>query len=113
MEQLNDLESTLLNGLIRKYPSLESHIPYLKVKKRKITKTGMTVDFEYTNSDEEITFDPVDALFSNGENIEIKSLKQGLGYVIDITEGKISYLEFTTYGESWDGKLGAYKIITE
>ncbi len=32
MEQLNNLESTLLKGLIEKYPSLESHIPYLKVK---------------------------------------------------------------------------------
>ena len=35
MEQLNELESTLLNGLIQKYPTLKSHIPYLKVKERK------------------------------------------------------------------------------
>ena len=113
MNQLNDLESILLNSLVEKYPSLKSHIPFLKVTERKITKSGMIVDFEYTNPEEEIIFDDINALFSNGENIEVKGLKQGLGYVIDITDGKISYLEFTTYGEVWNGELGDYKIITE
>lgn len=113
MEQLTELESTLLNGLIQKYPALKSHIPYLKVKERKITGTGMEVNFEYTNSEEELNFEDINALFSNGENIEVKGLKQGLGYVIDVTDGKISYLELVTYGENWNGKLDDYKIITD
>jgi hypothetical protein len=110
MEQLNNLESTLLKGLIEKYPSLESHIPYLKVKDREITKVGMTVNFEYINGDEEINFDDINALFSGGENVEIKSLKYGLGYVIDVTDGQILHIEFSTYGENWNGKLDDYKI---
>lgn len=113
MEQLNDLESTLLNNLIQKYPSLTTHLPFLKVIDRKLTKTGMTVNFEYTNSLEELDFEDINALFSDGENIEVKSLKQGLGYVIDVTDGKISYLEFVTYGENWNGKFDDYKIIKE
>lgn len=113
MEQLTDLESTLLNGLIQKYPALKSHIPYLKVKERKITEAGMEVNFEYTNSEEELNFEDINALFSNGENIEVKGLKHGLGYVIDVTDGKISYLELVTYGENWNGKLDDYKIITD
>lgn len=111
MEQLNDLELELLQGLILKYPFLKSHLPYLQVKDRTVTKTGLTVDFEYLNFDEAITFEEINALFSAAENIEIKGLKQGLGYVIDITDGKISYLEFVTYGETWNGKIGAYKIV--
>ncbi|QDP84458.1 hypothetical protein FNJ88_02395 [Chryseobacterium sp. SNU WT5] len=110
MDQLNNLESTLLNGLVEKYPSLKSHISYLKVKERIITKTGMQVDFEYVNAEENLDFEDVNALFSGEENIEIKTLKHGLGYVIDITDGKILYIEFTTYGENWNGKLGDYKI---
>ena len=113
MEQLTELESTLLNGLIQKYPALKSHSPYLKVKERKITGTGMEVNFEYTNSEEELNFEDINALFSNGENIEVKGLKQGLGYVIDVTDGKISYLELVTYGETWNGNLDDYKIITD
>ena len=49
--------------------------------------------------------------FSNGENIEIENLKQGLSYVIDITDGEIIYLEFITYGENWNGIFGEYKIV--
>lgn len=113
MEHLNNLESTLLNGLIEKYPALKSHIQFLKVKDRKSTATGMEVNFEYTNAEAEINFDDINALFSGGENIEIKGLKQGLGYVIDVTEGQISHLEFTTYGENWNGKFGDYKIVTD
>ncbi len=113
MNQVTDLESTLLNGLIQKYPSLKSHIPYLKVKERKITKTGMTIDFEYLNSENELLFEDINALFSDGENIELKSLKHGLGYVIDVTEGNISHLDLVTYGENWNGKLEDYKIVKE
>lgn len=113
MEQLNTLESTLLNGLTEKYPSLKSHIPYLKVKDREISKVGMTVNLEYTNAEDELSFDDINALFSGGENIEIKGLKQGFSYVIDVTDGQILYIEFTTYGENWNGKFGDYKIIID
>lgn len=113
MEQINDLETTLLNGLIEKYPTLKSHLPFLKVKDREITKVGMTVNFEYTNTEEELNFEDINALFSGGENIEIKGLKEGLGYVIDVTDGQILYIEFTTYGENWNGKFGDYKIVKE
>lgn len=113
MDQLNDLESILLNGLTEKYPSLKSHISYLKVKDREITKVGMTVNLEYTNAEDEFNFEDINALFSGGENIEVKGLKQGLSYVIDVTDGQISYIELTTYGENWNGKLGDYKIVSE
>ena len=113
MDQLNELESILLDHLIKKHPSLKSHVPHLKVKDREMTKSGMIVNFDYTNAEEELNFDDINALFSGGENIEIKSLKQGLSYVIDVTDGQILYIEFTTYGENWNGQFGDYKIITE
>lgn len=113
MKELNELELSLLNGLTEKYPSLKSHLPYLKVAERKMTSTGMSVNFEYTNTDEQITIEEdINALFSNGENIQVKNLKKGLGYVIDITGGKIEYIEFTTYGESWNGKFDDFKIVS-
>ena len=113
MKELNELELSLLNGLTEKYPALKSHIPYLKVTERKMTSTGLSVNFEYTNTDGQITIEEdINALFSNGENIQIKNLKKGLAYVIDITGGKIEYIELTTYGESWDGKYDEFKIVS-
>jgi len=34
-----------------------------------------------------------------------------LSYVIDVTDGEIMYIEFTTYGENWNGIFGEYKIV--
>jgi len=109
MEELNELELTLLEGLTIKYPQLKSHIPFLKVSERKQTSTGLDVNLEYYNFNDE--FDDTNALFSNGENIEIKGLKEGLSYVIDVTVGQITAIEFSTYNEKWDGKLSDYKIV--
>nr|MDQ3018130.1 hypothetical protein [Bacteroidota bacterium] len=53
----------------------------------------------------------IDALFSNQERIHVKGLKSGLGYVIDVTDGQIMFIEFMTYDEKWNGKFEDYKII--
>lgn len=109
IQELNDLELSLLEGLTTKYPQLQSHIQFLKVAERKSTGEGLDVSLEYTEFKNE--FDETNALFSNGENIEIKGLKDGLSYVIDVTMGQITSIEFSTYNEKWDGKLTDFKIV--
>ncbi|WP_379964271.1 hypothetical protein [Epilithonimonas sp. UC225_85] len=109
MEELNDLELILLEGLTKKYPQLTAHIPYLKVTERKSTSTGLDINLKYLNYTGE--YDDINALFSNGENIDIKGLKEGLSYVIDVTVGEITSIEFSTYNEKWDGKFTDYKIV--
>lgn len=109
MEELNELETTLLNRLTEKYPSLKSHLPYLKVSKRQISGFSLYVYFSYVDFTEEPEM--INALFSNAEKIEIPALKEGLSYVIDVTAGVIEHIEFSTYKENWDGKFGDYKIV--
>lgn len=109
MKELNELELTLLQGLTTKYPQFVSHISHLTVAERKLTGTGMNVELTYEDFNGE--FDETNALFSNGENIAIKGLKEGLSYVIDITVGQITSIEFSTYNEKWDGKLTDYTIL--
>lgn len=108
MQELNKLELFLLEGLTIKYPQLQSHISFLQVAERKPTGEGLDVILKY--KDFTADFDDTNALFSNGENIEIKGLKEGLSYVIDVTVGQITSIEFSTYKEKWDGKFGDYKI---
>ena len=109
MQELNDLELSLLEGLTTKYSQLQSHIPFLKVSERKSTGEGLDVTLEYIDFNNEL--DDTNALFSNGENIEIKGLKEGLSYVIDVTMGQITSIEFSTYNEKWDGKISEFKIV--
>lgn len=113
MQELNDLELSLLEGLTAKYPQLQSHIPFIKISERKATGEGLDVTLEYVDFNNE--FDDTNALFSNGENIEIKGLKEGLkeglSYVIDVTMGQITSIEFSTYKERWDGKISEFNIV--
>jgi len=109
MEEINELETTLLNGLIEKYPSLKSHISHLKVSKRQVSGFSLYVYFSYIDFTEEPEM--INSLFSNGEKIMIPALKDGLSYVIDVTAGMIEHIEFSTYKEKWDGTFGEYQII--
>ncbi|MNJ93158.1 hypothetical protein D3C87_108370 [compost metagenome] len=109
MEELNELETTLLNGLVQKYPSLKSHLSHLKVSKRGVSGFSLYVNFAYVDFSEEPEM--INALFSNGEKIEIPALKEGLSYVIDVTAGIIEHIEFSTYKEKWDGTFGEYRIV--
>ena len=109
METLNELELTLLKGLTTKYPALVSHIAHLRVAKRQISGFSLYVYFTYVDFNEEPEM--INALFSNGEKIEIPTLKEGLSYVMDITAGMIEHLEFSTYKENWDGLINEFKIV--
>lgn len=110
MEELNEIENTLLLGLTNKYPSLQEHIPHLKIKERKKLAFGMSVIFEYVDFDSPL--EDLNALFSNEENIVLKNLKKGLNYVIDVTDGEITSIDFSTYdNEKWNGKWDDFKLV--
>ncbi len=109
METLNELELILLNNLTVKYPLLKSHLAYLKVVKRKSNKESLIVTLAYEDFSEK--FEDINALFSNGENIDVKGLKEGLSYVIDVSDGAITAIEFNTYQEKWNGKFDDFKIV--
>ena len=106
-----NIETELLNIFIAKHPEYSSHLEFIKVKNRKFTGVGMYINFEYEHN--EITYKMVDFIFSNNETIYVDNLTYGLGYEIDITNGQINFIEFITYGESWNGEFENYKIIKD
>jgi hypothetical protein len=104
MERLNEFEFSILNRLASKYKFLADHIPFLRVKDREITGVGMYVNLIYSVDGKSLQWiDPPDASLTTNEKIEISGLKFGLGYEVDITAGRIKYIEIFTYGEVWDG----------
>lgn len=110
MNNLNKLEISILEKLSKEYPDLKSHIPFIKVLDREITGVGMYVNFYYTNnliSNLEV----INASLSTNENIEVENLEFGLGYEVDISDGKVKFIEFITYGEEWDGNFVNYRFV--
>nr|WP_315202939.1 hypothetical protein [uncultured Flavobacterium sp.] len=113
MEKLNEFELAVLNSIAKEYPFLEEHIPYLRVKNREITGIGMYVNFVYSQDVRIKNPDFNNASLSTNENIEMENLEYGLGFEVDIIDGKVNFIELITYGENWDGTIKEFKIAKD
>jgi len=109
MENLNKLEISILERLSERYASIKMHIPYLQILNRENTGVGMYINFGYSKAPIGNLNIP-DSSISTNENIDIKGLKYGLGYEVDISNGKINFIELFTYGEEWDGIITEYNF---
>lgn len=106
MHDLNKFEFSILERLATKYPFVKEHLPFLKVEGREKTGVGMYVNFTYNNPPKELRAKIGDASISTNETIGIDGLKYGLGYEVDISDGRLKFMELFTYGEEWNGITG-------
>jgi hypothetical protein len=106
MDNLTNLESDILSALLKDYPFLGEHIPFLRVSSREFTGVGMYTNFLYIKNVEPLDIDN-DALGID-EYITMEGLKDGLSFVLAITDNKINYLEVVANSESWDGSISKY-----
>lgn len=114
MDSINEFEHSLLMRLATHYPSVEQHIPYIRITSRTATGVGMYVDMSYVKTGGPIPdLGIVDGAISTNERIAIPGLEYGLGYEVDITDGRLTFIEIYTYGEGWDGNLEGYRFIDE
>ena len=105
MEQLNKIELSIFERLSISYPSIKSHISFLRVKSREKTGVGMYINFYYNNADKLSDLGIAEVHISTNETIEITGLKYGLVYEVAITNGRIHFIELVTYGEEWNGEF--------
>jgi len=104
MQELNKLEQAIFERLAIEYPFIKEHIPFLKVENRENTGVGMYVNFIYDNpNNKELNVEIENSVLSTNETIELDGLSYGLSYEVDITDGKVKFIELVTYGEEWDG----------
>lgn len=116
MAELREKELLLLNTLIdgntEKFGFLKSHLDFITVESRKTTGIGLYVNFGYLKEFDEEEF--VNALISAEQKLITPSLKNELTYCLDITNGKMDFLEIATNGnEIWDGNLENCTLISE
>lgn len=68
----------------------------------------MYINFVYNQSVvKELDSDIKNTSLSTNETIVLDGLNNGLCYELDISGGKVNFIELVTFGEEWDG------IITE
>jgi hypothetical protein len=111
MKKLNEIELALLTKLSNKYDLLSNHVPFLRVTNRKKTGVGMYIKFDYSKIDKVLKeVEPRNAAISTNELIEVSNLKYGLCWEVDITEGRVNYIEIVSNGEEWDGTFPDFHL---
>lgn len=109
-----DLLRAALDGKEDRYWSLVAQVPYLRVRKRELTPAGGYVYFDLPaeHSDLVDTESPNVVLTPN-KMIETDHPPSGMGFALDVTDGRINFLELFTYGdEEWNGAVGCYRIVS-
>ena len=108
MENLSTFEIEILNRFSKKYAFLETHLPLLSVNHREYTGVGLYINFIYTQDVERLPLDH--ASLGTDEILCVEGLKNGLIFELDISEGKINFIEFVSIGEEWDGHFLNYSF---
>lgn len=110
MGKLKYLETDILELIFEEnkveFPNLRDHLPYLHVKNREFTGIGVYTNFIYL---QKIPIVNYKALLSASPSLLIDNLQYPVTYCLDVTNGKITFLELVTNGdELWDGTFRKY-----
>jgi len=108
MTELSEFELLLLKTIINdnsdKFNYLITHLDFIRIETTRLTGTGLYINFVYLKDFEEEEF--ANGLLSAEPKLTNPSLKKELTYCLDITNGKIDFLEIlTNEKENWDGNL--------
>ena len=109
MTELNEFELLLLNTIIEnnaeKFQYLSEHLDFIKIETKKSTDTCLYISFVYLKEfPQEEEFE--NGLLSAEQKLSAPNLKNDLTYCLDVTNGKMDFLEIVTNEkEIWDGNL--------
>ncbi len=103
-----DAIDLLLKGESRDIKILKKQYEVSVVKNRELTGSGFYTYFEIPKNSP--TLDDKNSHIGNvGANIS--GLQHGVGFVIFVENGKISFLECHTYGENFPSKIVSYDLF--
>jgi len=109
MTELSEFELLLLNTIIKdnseKFQYLSEHLDFIRIENTKATATGLSLSFVYLKEfPQEEEFE--NGLLSAEPKLNTPYLKNELTYCLDVTNGKMDFLEIVTNEkENWDGNL--------
>jgi len=116
MAELNEFELLLLKTIIDhnadKFNYLPAHLDFIRTESIKASSTGLHITFAYSKDfDEDAEY--VNGLLSTELKLISPKLKNELTYCLDVTNGKMDFLEIVTNEkEIWDGDLAHCSLIS-
>jgi hypothetical protein len=117
---LNTLELAILTEIVsayqEKYTPIQAHLNGIVVKSRTKTKTGMCIQFDYAKPIAPLTKegDLLEALLTADKVVQLPSLTNGLGFVLDIAAGLFDTLDiYTNKDEKWDGDFTGFELVVK
>jgi hypothetical protein len=87
--------------------------PDFRVDSVRVTRRENTGAGRFTYLDDAGGQELLDGFYSaQGRLIEIPGVRNGLGFEIAVSSGRIAYVEFVTYGNvTWDGSEGGWLLL--
>ena len=112
------LIKSILNEIVKfnssKIPNLHSQIKRLGIREIKKTGVGLYVDFKHNSyKKDKIKLINKSCCLSSELSLYIEGLNYSVNYELNISNGKIDFLEIVTNGENWDGCIPNYRFIKE
>jgi hypothetical protein len=107
MNELTDLEREIVEMVARENWG-EFRTDTLRVLSRENTGAG-----RYTHlADGREQALPDGSYSAQGRMVELRGVRNGLGFVVDVANSRISHIELFTYGnDEWDGSESDWKIV--
>lgn len=112
---LNLFELTIVKEVLAfnrgKYPFFEKHLSYLRVTSLEKTGVGVYVNFKDAYGEDLICLDvKKHIVLTSTKTLDIDILDWELNYELNITDGKIDFLELVANDELWDGSYEGFVL---
>jgi len=97
---MNNIEKAILKAIIienrSNYSFLEEHYPYLYVKSREYTNSGIYINFGYFRH---FLSRDINTLLSSKETLIADNFENELSYILAVKNGTIDFLEIVANGD--------------
>jgi hypothetical protein len=110
---LDKVERELVEQILKQHPIygeiLKNQLEDLFVSSRELTGVGCYTKF---STKKEIVDKSINATLGFNGEIEVPGVPSGLCCVLDVSDGRLNYIELVTFGtEQWNGQLNDFHIV--
>lgn len=113
---LNKLEFAILQEIFRhNYENINIYyllrqLPFIKIKKREFTGVGQYVYFEYEPNTHLNIDGDISMSLSSSKSLKFDTFNEYFSYELDISNGRMNYIEIVTYKDGWDGLYNTFEF---
>lgn len=111
---INKLEFAILQEIFKhninkaNISYLLKQIPFISIKKREFTGVGLFIFFEFEPNYPFKIDNEIRMSLSSSKPLKFDTFNEYFSYELDISNGKLNYIEIVTYKDGWDGSYNSF-----